>query len=389
MPFDVVIAGGGFGGLYAARRLERRLPRHSARITVVSDVNFLLYTPLLPGAASGTLEPRHVVVPLREELEWAELLLGRVTGADPGVNELFVRTLDERDETLRYDQLIVAVGSVSRVAAGPGPRRARTRVQEPGRRRRAPKPRPAQPGDRRVAPGRQRPPRLPHLRVRRSGVRRRRGLRRAPGLRERHHRGLSALPRGGHALGAGRGAGPDHARDSGEPRGGRGERAQEARDGDPDRHDAREHGRAERRALDRRAPADPAGLLDRGRADARRGPAARAAAHEGRPDRDRRHDARQGLGQRLGDRRRGRGPGSGAAAQGGGAPDLPARHPRGPRGREQRRRGARGAEAAAVPLPHARRVRGPGPQQGASPPSSGCACAASSRGSRRGPTTSR
>ena len=120
MANDVVIAGGGFGGLYAARRLERRLPRYSARITVVSDVNFLLYTPLLPGAAAGTLEPRHVVVPLREELEWAELMLGRVTGADPGVNEVYVRTLDERDETLRYDQLIVAVGSVSRVLPVPG-----------------------------------------------------------------------------------------------------------------------------------------------------------------------------------------------------------------------------------------------------------------------------
>jgi NADH:ubiquinone reductase (H+-translocating) len=120
VPFDVVIAGGGFGGLYAARRLERRLPRHSARIIVVADVNFLLYTPLLPGAAAGSLEPRHVVVPIREELEWADLRLGRVTGADPGVNELYVRTLDERDETLRYDQLVVSLGSVSRVLPVPG-----------------------------------------------------------------------------------------------------------------------------------------------------------------------------------------------------------------------------------------------------------------------------
>jgi NADH dehydrogenase len=120
VAFDVVIAGGGFGGLYAARRLERRLPRHSARIQIVSDVNFLLYTPLLPGAAAGTLEPRHVVVPIREELEWADLHLSRVTGADPGVNELYVRTLDERDETLRYDQLIVSLGSVSRVLPVPG-----------------------------------------------------------------------------------------------------------------------------------------------------------------------------------------------------------------------------------------------------------------------------
>lgn len=117
---DVVIAGGGFGGLYAARRLERRLPRHSGRVVVVSDVNFLLYTPLLPGAAAGSLEPRHVVVPIREELDWADLYVARVTGADPGVNELYVRTLDERDETLRYDQLIVSLGSVSRVLPVPG-----------------------------------------------------------------------------------------------------------------------------------------------------------------------------------------------------------------------------------------------------------------------------
>ena len=120
MAQDVVIAGGGFGGLYAARRLEQRLPRHSARIVLVSDVNFLLYTPLLPGAASGSLEPRHVVVPLREELDWTEMRLGRVESADPARNELRLRTVDGRDEVLRYDQLIVSLGSVSRVLSVPG-----------------------------------------------------------------------------------------------------------------------------------------------------------------------------------------------------------------------------------------------------------------------------
>jgi NADH:ubiquinone reductase (H+-translocating) len=120
VPHDVVIAGGGFGGLYAARRLERRLPRHSARIQLVSDVNFLLYTPLLPGAAAGSLEPRHVVVPLREELDWTDIRLGRVVGADPPRNEVRVRTVHGRDETLRYDQLIVTPGSVSRVLPVPG-----------------------------------------------------------------------------------------------------------------------------------------------------------------------------------------------------------------------------------------------------------------------------
>ena len=120
MAWNVVIAGGGFGGLYAARRLERVLPRHSARITVVSDTNFLLYTPLLPGAAAGTLEPRHVVVPLREELDWADVQLGRVLGLDAGVNELRSCTLDGREAHTRYDQLVLALGSVSRTLPIPG-----------------------------------------------------------------------------------------------------------------------------------------------------------------------------------------------------------------------------------------------------------------------------
>jgi NADH:ubiquinone reductase (H+-translocating) len=120
MAFEVVIVGGGFGGLYAARRLERRLPRHSARIRLVTDVNFLLYTPLLPGAAAGSLEPRHVVVPLREELDWTDIRLGLVEGADPDRNELRIRTVDGREDTLRYDQLILTPGSVSRVLPVPG-----------------------------------------------------------------------------------------------------------------------------------------------------------------------------------------------------------------------------------------------------------------------------
>src|SRR6187551_2040971 len=98
MAWRIVIAGGGFGGLYAARELERVLPAQSARITLVNDVNFMLYTPLLPGAAAGTLEPRHVVVPLREELDRTDLRLGRVTGARPEQNCLLVDTLEGHQE---------------------------------------------------------------------------------------------------------------------------------------------------------------------------------------------------------------------------------------------------------------------------------------------------
>src|ERR1700754_3473560 len=100
MAWRIVIAGGGFGGLYAARTLERVLPPQAARITLVNDVNFMLYTPLLPGAAAGTLEPRHVVVPLREELKRTALRLGTVLGASPASNSLRVRTLKGCEEEL-------------------------------------------------------------------------------------------------------------------------------------------------------------------------------------------------------------------------------------------------------------------------------------------------
>src|SRR3954449_1677403 len=120
MAWRIVIAGGGFGGLYAARELERVLPPQAARITLVNDVNFMLYTPLLPGAAAGTLEPRHVVVPLREELEHTELLLGGVAGADLDDRWLHVDTLEGHSERLRFDHLIVALGAVSRTLPIPG-----------------------------------------------------------------------------------------------------------------------------------------------------------------------------------------------------------------------------------------------------------------------------
>src|SRR5687768_10782614 len=106
MAWKIVIAGGGFGGLYAARTLERVLAPQSARITLVNDVNFMLYSPLLPGAGAGTLEPRHVVVPLREELRQTDLRLGRVLRADPERSCVHVRTLEGHEEDLGYDHLV-------------------------------------------------------------------------------------------------------------------------------------------------------------------------------------------------------------------------------------------------------------------------------------------
>ncbi|HXC45108.1 MAG TPA: NAD(P)/FAD-dependent oxidoreductase [Solirubrobacteraceae bacterium] len=120
MQARIVIAGGGFGGFYAARALERTPTLGGARVTLVSDANFMLYTPLLPGAAGATLDPRHVVVPLRSQLRRSELLIGSVTGATPETRMLQVRRSDGERIELGYDHLLVALGSVSRALAIPG-----------------------------------------------------------------------------------------------------------------------------------------------------------------------------------------------------------------------------------------------------------------------------
>ncbi len=129
---QVVIAGGGFGGVEAARNLRRMLPAGAVRLTLISDANFRLYTPLLPGAAGGTLEPRTVVIPLRDELEGIDLRVGRVTGVDPVGRTVRFQPLElsERpgggamphgaEVEVSYDHLIVAVGSVSRALHCPG-----------------------------------------------------------------------------------------------------------------------------------------------------------------------------------------------------------------------------------------------------------------------------
>ncbi len=120
MAHNVVIAGGGFAGANAARELERILPRQSTRLVLVNDVNFLLYTPLLPEAAAGMLEPRHVVTPLRDLLKRTYLRMGAVSGHDPAARTVELTTHDGEVERLPYDQLLVAFGSVSRSLPVPG-----------------------------------------------------------------------------------------------------------------------------------------------------------------------------------------------------------------------------------------------------------------------------
>jgi NADH dehydrogenase len=108
-----LILGGGFAGSYVARLLGRR------GATIVSPENYMLYTPLLPEAAAGTLEPRHVVVPLRQMCPHAELLLGRATGLDRTWRTVYAETLAGPVE-IGYERLVVSLGAVTRTFPVPG-----------------------------------------------------------------------------------------------------------------------------------------------------------------------------------------------------------------------------------------------------------------------------
>src|SRR3954451_2277949 len=108
-----LILGGGFAGAYVARLLGER------GATIVSPDNFMLFTPLLPEAASGTIEPRHVVVPLRVMCPHADLLLGRATALDAAARTVTVET-KEGDRSVGYEQLVVALGAVARTLPIPG-----------------------------------------------------------------------------------------------------------------------------------------------------------------------------------------------------------------------------------------------------------------------------
>jgi NADH:ubiquinone reductase (H+-translocating) len=109
----VLVVGGGYAGSVVAKLVGKR------GATIVSPENFMVFAPLLAEAASGTLEPRHVVVPLRQMCRHADLLLGRAVALDPERRRLQVET-DDGLVWVGYDELVVTLGSVARTLPIPG-----------------------------------------------------------------------------------------------------------------------------------------------------------------------------------------------------------------------------------------------------------------------------
>lgn len=109
----VLILGGGFGGLYAARRLGQTLGRRAdLEVAVIARENYLLFTPLLHEVAAGDLNPADIVAPIRKMVRHARLIQGEVTGIDvqAHVVRYCVGAL-RRPREITYDYLLIALGS--------------------------------------------------------------------------------------------------------------------------------------------------------------------------------------------------------------------------------------------------------------------------------------
>ncbi|MGB8889805.1 MAG: NAD(P)/FAD-dependent oxidoreductase [Candidatus Korobacteraceae bacterium] len=114
----ILILGGGFAGMKAAECLERELEKDpSVTISLVSETNALLFTPMLAEVAGSSLEPSHISTPLRTALHRTDFVRGRVTSVDLENRRVVLDANMGGNESCRselvYDHLVLALGAVS------------------------------------------------------------------------------------------------------------------------------------------------------------------------------------------------------------------------------------------------------------------------------------
>ncbi|MET8159571.1 FAD-dependent oxidoreductase [Sphaerisporangium sp. NPDC005289] len=117
---NVLVVGGGAVGMLAARRLEKRLHRGEARVTVADLDSYMTYQPFLAEAAAGSVEPRHVVVFLRRVLPRCQILSGRISRVELASRTARFHPHEGPERVLEYDYLVFAPGSISRTLPIPG-----------------------------------------------------------------------------------------------------------------------------------------------------------------------------------------------------------------------------------------------------------------------------
>jgi NADH:ubiquinone reductase (H+-translocating) len=118
----IVILGGGFGGVEAARYLDRTVGKNrDIEVTLVSRENFTVFTPMLHEVAAGDLEPAHICNPLRKLLRHVTILTGSVEAIDLSKRTVTISYgLEALRRELPYDHLILSLGSETNYSTVPG-----------------------------------------------------------------------------------------------------------------------------------------------------------------------------------------------------------------------------------------------------------------------------
>jgi NADH dehydrogenase len=111
----IVVLGGGFAGVYAAKRLEERLGRRDdVEIALVNKENYFVFQPLLPEVISGTIGLTDVVSPLRRLLKKTDVHVREVEAIDLAAKTVTLAPgFHPHGHVLPYDHLVIAMGTVT------------------------------------------------------------------------------------------------------------------------------------------------------------------------------------------------------------------------------------------------------------------------------------
>src|SRR5262245_2987782 len=119
---EVLILGGGFGDVYTALELQKRLRgRRDVGVTLISRDNYFLFQPMLPELVSGSIETLHILNPIRRLLPRVQVLTGEVQAVDLVTREVQITTgLEDRVYPVAFDSLVIGLGAVTDLSRFPG-----------------------------------------------------------------------------------------------------------------------------------------------------------------------------------------------------------------------------------------------------------------------------
>lgn len=116
----ILIVGGGYAGFYTAWKLEKKLHKGEAQVTIVDPRPYMTYQPFLPEVTAGSVEARHAAVSLRAHLRRTTVIAGSVTRIDHERKRASVRPVEGDDQEIEYDIVVVTAGAVTRTFPIPG-----------------------------------------------------------------------------------------------------------------------------------------------------------------------------------------------------------------------------------------------------------------------------